>query len=42
VAILESGHMRVTRDGQGVSLVREGGLIKFDTKPHAAYEVTIT
>jgi alpha-L-fucosidase 2 len=42
VAILEAGSMRVTRDGKEVALVRERGLIKFDTKPSAAYEVTIT
>jgi len=40
-AILEAAPMRVTRDGQAVPLIREGGLIKFDTKSGAAYEVTI-
>jgi alpha-L-fucosidase 2 len=36
----EAGSMRVTSGGQGVPLIRERGLIKFDTTPGAAYEVT--
>ena len=41
VAILdEAGAMRVTGGGKDVPLIREGGLIRFDTKPGAAYEVT--
>ena len=41
VAILDKGGaMRVTRDGQAVPVIRDGKLVKFDTKPGAAYEVT--
>ena len=40
-AIFDAGAMRVTCDGKEVSVVREDGLIKFDTDQHAAYEVTI-
>jgi len=40
-AILDAGSMRITCDGRDVPLSRERGLVRFDTRKDAEYEVTI-